>query len=124
MKTQLLITIVSIVLFSCQSKLKYDNIEKESLKMVDSFYENNPHQTRSSIPKKYWSDSIKKLHPINVESYGPNITIIQKQDNNQEQGLYVLSKYSSVLPVNNSSWTYIHIKNHLYRYTKLKNKKP
>ena len=60
---------------------------------------NSDKQERSEeIPKKYWTDEIKKLNPIKVYLHGTNIVVVQKETANKQEGLYIILMISSYAP--------------------------
>lgn len=58
---------------------------------------NETHSTE--IPKCYWSDGIKNLHPIRVYTHRVNIVVVQKLSDKVEEGKYIYVPESSYLPM-------------------------
>ena len=82
---------------------------------------NSGQQERSEeIPKKYWTDEIKKLNPIKAYWHKNNIAVVQKETGNKEEGLYISIMISSYAPRNgDDGFTFTDIGNSVYRFERV-----
>lgn len=72
------------------------------------------------IPKKYWTDEIKRLNPIKVYRHGTNIVVVQKATANRQEGLYIILIISSYAPRSgDDGFTFIDIGNSVYRFKRV-----
>lgn len=55
-------------------------------------------KTKELIPKKYWADGIKIVKPIMVYTHHVNIVIVNRKNNDFEEGLYIYLPISSYYP--------------------------
>jgi hypothetical protein len=52
----------------------------------------------AEIPAKYWSEPIKALKPIKVYVHRLNVVVVQRVENNVEEGKYIINVISSLAP--------------------------
>ncbi len=50
------------------------------------------------IPSKYWAEPIKALRPVKVYLHRVNVVVVQRFQNNVEEGKYIYLSISSYLP--------------------------
>ena len=82
---------------------------------------NSGQQERSEeIPKKYWTDEIKKLKPIKVYMHRTNIVVVQKASANIQEGLYIAIMISSYAPRSgDGGFTFTEIGNSVYEFERV-----
>ncbi|MEN6627935.1 MAG: hypothetical protein ABFD69_17050 [Candidatus Sumerlaeia bacterium] len=54
----------------------------------------------TEIPPAYWADAIKELKPIRVYTHRVNIVVVQRVNEEVEEGKYIYIPISSYLPEN------------------------
>jgi len=82
---------------------------------------NSGEQERSEeIPKKYWTDEIKRLNPIKVYMHGTNIVVVKKVTANRQEGLYIVLMISSYMPRSGGDgFTFTDMGNSVYRFDRV-----
>ena len=82
---------------------------------------NSGQQERSEeIPKKYWTDEIKKLNPEKVYLHGTNIVVVQKETANKQEGLYIVLMISSYMPRSgDDGFTFTNLGNSVYKFERV-----
>jgi hypothetical protein len=82
---------------------------------------NSGEQERSEeIPKKYWTDEIKKLNPVKVYLHRINIAVVQKETDNKQEGLYINIMISSYIPQSgDDGFTFTDLGNSVYRFERV-----
>ena len=72
------------------------------------------------IPKKYWTDEIKRLNPITVYRHGTNIVIVQKATAKRQEGFYIILMISSYAPRSgDDGFTFTDLGNSVYRFERV-----
>ena len=82
---------------------------------------NSGDQERSEeIPKKYWTDEIKRLNPIKVYMHRSNFVVVQKTSANRQEGLYISMMISSYAPRSrDDGFTFTDLGNSVYRFERV-----
>jgi len=118
------------IAFGCQKKqdngdvgIIPDNLAIAALQTHNQYIKavNSGQQEPSEeIPKKYWTDEIKRLNPIKVYTHRINIVAVQKATANRQDGLYICIMISSYLPQNgDDGFTFTEIENNVYRFERI-----
>jgi len=100
-----------------------ENLSTEALRIHAQYIKaiNSGQQERSEeIPKKYWTDEIKKLNPIKVYLHGTNIVVVQKETANKQEGLYIILMISSYAPRSgDDGFTFTDLGNSVYEFERV-----
>ena len=82
---------------------------------------NSGAQERSEeISKKYWTDEIKRLNPINVYMHRSNFVVVQKASANRQEGLYISMMISSYAPQSgDDGFTFTDLGNNVYKFERV-----